>query len=54
LKEYKEVQIIKHALMNYIKRPEATDKEIEQEKQLLQYYTERAERLKQRFRIRCS
>jgi len=52
LKEYKEVQIIKHALMNYIKRPGATDKEIKQEKQLLQDYTERAERFKQRYGIK--
>jgi hypothetical protein len=52
MKEYKEVQIIKHALMRYIERSEATDKEIEEEKRLIQDYTERAERLKQRYGIK--
>lgn len=52
MKEYKETQIIKHALQKYIGRPGATEKELNQEKQLLNYYTEKADRLKQRYGIK--
>jgi hypothetical protein len=38
--------------MEYIKRPNATDKELEQEKRLLNEITERAEMLKSRYGIK--
>lgn len=52
MKEYKETQIIKHALQMYIERPGATEKDIIQEKQLLKQYTDRAELLKERYKIK--
>ena len=52
MKRYIKVQIIKHALMKYIQRPEATQKEIEREKRLIQEYTEEAEWLKQKYKIK--
>jgi len=52
LKEYVKVQIIKHALARYIKRPEATEKEVEQEKRLLDAYKERVDYLKQKYSIK--
>lgn len=51
MKDYKETQIIKHALMLYIQRPEATEKDIAQEKQLLEYYTDKAEWLREKYGI---
>lgn len=50
--EYVKAQIIKHALMNYIKRPEATEKDIDRERRLLEYYTERIAILKEKYRIK--
>ena len=32
---YKDIQIIKHALQFYIKRPDANEKDLEKEKKLL-------------------
>lgn len=52
MKEYTRVQIIKHALKEYIKRPEATEKDIEREEKLLEYYTDRAEFLKKKYGIK--
>ena len=52
MKEYVKVQIIKHALMRYVERPEATEKEIKQEKELIDRYTEKANYLKERYRIK--
>jgi hypothetical protein len=49
--EYKELQIIKHALLRYIERPEATEKEIAEERELLNEITGRIEFLKQRYSI---
>ncbi len=52
LKEYKKVQIIKHALQLYVKRDGATEKDINQEKRLLNQYADRAEELKKRYKIK--
>lgn len=52
MKPYKEAQIIKHALLNYVKRPGASEKDIAAEKQLLKKYAERAEFLKQKYGIK--
>jgi len=49
---YKQVQIIKHALMHYIERPGATEKEIEEEKKVLDIFKDKAESLKERYRIK--
>ncbi|WP_312100215.1 hypothetical protein [Lachnoclostridium sp.] len=51
MNQYTETQIIKHALQAYIKRPDATDRELNQEKTVLKKYTEEAEKLKERYRI---
>ncbi|KDE26704.1 hypothetical protein BA81_14192 [Bacillus safensis FO-36b] len=50
-KEYKELQIIKHSLQHYITRPNATDKEITEEKRLLQKITCEVNELKNRYGI---
>lgn len=52
LNEYKETQIIKHALNYYSKRPGATEKEKAQEKRLFHKYSEKASAYKQRYGIR--
>lgn len=49
--EYKEAQIIKHALQHYIKRPNADEKDLETEKRLLREWEDEVERLKCRNRI---
>lgn len=51
MSEYKETQIIKHALQSYIKRTDATEKEVEEEKRLLKKYTDRAKALKEKYGI---
>lgn len=51
MNQYTETQIIKHALQSYINRPGATEKELIHEKTVLKKYTEKAERLKKRYRI---
>ncbi|URN85855.1 hypothetical protein [Acetobacterium wieringae] len=50
--EYKEAQIIKHALRHYINRPDADEKDVDTEKILLNKYEEKVERLKCRNRIK--
>ena len=52
MSEYKEVQIIKHALQSHIKRTGATEKEILEEERILKKYSEWAEMLKERYRIK--
>jgi len=52
MKKYVEVQIIKHALARYIERPEATEKDIGREKELLDKYTEIVNYLKEKYRIK--
>lgn len=51
MNQYTETQIIKHALKEYIKRPDATEKDLIKEKTVLKKYTEEAEKLKSRYRI---
>ena len=50
--DYKSLQIIKHALQHYIKRGNATDKEIEEEKCVLNNITENVNDLKQKYGIK--
>ena len=52
LNDYKETQIIKHALEYYSNRPGATEKERAQEKRLFHKYSEKASAYKNRFGIR--
>lgn len=49
--KYKELQIIKHSLQYYIKRPNARPKEIEEEKQLIDKITFKVDRLKEKYGI---
>ncbi len=51
MNQYTETQIIKHALQVYIKRPDATEKELSQERTVLKKYSQEAEKLKSRYRI---
>lgn len=51
MNEYKEAQIIKHALRHYIKRPDATEKDLRAERALLEKYEEKAKRIKEKFEI---
>jgi len=52
MKEYKRLQIIKHALQYYLSRPNATEKEIATEKLLLEYITDEVAVFKERYRMR--
>lgn len=52
MKEYKKLQIIKHALRHYIERPDAEPKDIATEKRLLDEVTEDVNDLKERYRIK--
>lgn len=49
MNEYREIQIIKHALQNYIKRSGAKIKEVEQEKKVLKKYSDAADELKRKY-----
>lgn len=49
--KYKELQIIKHSLQHYIKRPNASVKDIEQEKRLLEKITHEVNEMKERYEI---
>lgn len=49
--KYKELQILKHSLQYYITRPNATVKEIEEEKRLLAKVTDEVEEMKERHEI---
>jgi hypothetical protein len=51
MKEYKALQIIKHALAYYIGREGATKAETDAEKRLLAEIEERAETLRKAYRI---
>ena len=51
IKSYKDVQIIKHALQHYIKRDGASDKDIRQEKKVLDQTKEEVEWMKERYGI---
>ena len=52
--EYKELQIIKHALSYYINREGATQKDIDVEKNLLAKIEDRVETLRIRYKIPVS
>lgn len=51
MNEYKETQIIKHALRHYIKRPDAAAKDLREEKTVLKKYEEKAERIKEKYNL---
>lgn len=51
MSEYKNLQIIKHALQHYIKRPNATEKELLEEKRLLDKVTVDVEALQEKYGI---
>ncbi|WP_445505803.1 hypothetical protein [Niallia sp. 03091] len=50
--EYKKLQIIKHALQHYIKRPNADEKDILVEKRILEKVTHQVEFLKEKYGIK--
>lgn len=52
MNEYREIQIIKHALQNYIKRSGAKTKEVEQEGKVLKKYSDEADELKRKYGIK--
>ncbi|MFW6680653.1 hypothetical protein ACOAOT_23810 [Lacrimispora sp. AGF001] len=52
MNEYRETQIIKHALEYYSNRPGASGKERAQEKRLFQKYSEKASTYKHKYGIR--
>lgn len=51
MKEYKRLQIIKHALRYYIERPNAEEKDIKTEQLLLEEVTNKVDELKERYGI---
>jgi hypothetical protein len=51
MKEYKKLQIIKHALQHYIERPGASEKDVNQEKHVLEDITEQVDTLKEKYGI---
>ncbi|USK43747.1 hypothetical protein [Cytobacillus oceanisediminis] len=51
MSEYKNLQIIKHALQHYIQRPNATKKELLEEKKLLDKVTVDVETLQEKYGI---
>lgn len=54
MSEYAELQIVKHALQHYIKRPDANEKDIAQEKRLLKKVEKNVETLKERYGIKSN
>ena len=52
MNEYRSTQIIKHALQYYITRENASAKDIAREKRLLEWYSNHAEELKEKYRIK--
>lgn len=52
MKEYKKLQIFKHALQHYIKREGATEKDINQEKKLLDEVTEEVDNMRECYGIK--
>ncbi|WP_176555751.1 hypothetical protein [Virgibacillus ndiopensis] len=49
--KYKELQITKHSLQHYIRRPTATSKELSEERHLLVKITNEVDKLKERHGI---
>ncbi|MBU8770318.1 hypothetical protein [Cytobacillus oceanisediminis] len=52
MKQYKKLQIIKHALQYYISRAGANDADVNSEKMLLEEITDEVDRLKERYGIK--
>jgi hypothetical protein len=52
MKEYKKLQIIKHALQYYVERPGGDPKDFDTERLVLKEVTEEVERLKERYGIK--
>lgn len=50
--KYKEMQIIKHSLQNYLNRPNATEKELSEEKRLLDKVTQQVDEMKEKYGIK--
>lgn len=50
--KYKELQIVKHSLQHYLNRPNATQKEIEEEKRLLYKVTTQVDEMKEKYGIK--
>lgn len=49
--KYTQVQIVKHALQHYIERPEANEKDLVKEKNLLAKFTKEADEMKTKYEI---
>jgi hypothetical protein len=52
MKQYVKLQIIKHALQHYVQRENALDKDIKQEKKVLDDITQDVEKLKENYNIK--
>ncbi|WP_170234585.1 hypothetical protein [Macrococcus equipercicus] len=52
MKEYKKKHIIKHALEYYIKRSGASEKDLNQEKNVLEEVKEDIQQMKERYNIK--
>lgn len=51
---YKELQIVKHALQHYVKRPNSTDKEVREENRLLTKVTNTIVEIKNEYNIKSA
>jgi hypothetical protein len=49
--KYRDLQIIKHSLQHYIERPNASEKDVEQEKRLLEKITLEVDEMKEKYGI---
>lgn len=49
--KYRDLQIIKHSLQHYIDRPNASEKDVEQEKRLLEKITLEVDEMKEKYGI---
>lgn len=50
--KYKELQIVKHSLQHYLNRPHATEKEVAEEKRLLDKITIQVDEMKEKYGIK--
>lgn len=48
---YKELQIVKHALQHYVNRPNSTDKEVQEEKRVLVKFVNKVDEVKEEYNI---
>ena len=51
---YKELQIIKHSLQHYLKRPLASQNDIHEEQRLLNKVTRQVEEMREKYGIKTS